>query len=152
MNAHTLGMNPGTKIEDGSKLIGVRFLSCGYHRVQFLDERTELSFKIRYRIRNLIRIDSILAKNPHLQFLEAWFTAERADETRIRNGKVLHQSRMPAPCRGDRWDLPQMRGERDSIENLAKVPPQLVAVLIPVRHLTALESCSELARSVQPGR
>jgi hypothetical protein len=49
MDAYPLGMNLGAEIHDGRKLVGVRFLSSGQHRVQFRDERMELSLEMIQR-------------------------------------------------------------------------------------------------------
>jgi len=83
-------MNPGTEIHDGRKLVGVRFLPRRQYRVQFLDERMELSLEMFQRAGHLRRLHSILGADPNLDFFETRFTAKRAYETRIRYRQVFH--------------------------------------------------------------
>ena len=83
MNAYPLGVNPGTKIDDGGKLIGVWFLAGGQHRVQFPEECVELSLKSRQLSCNLGRIHAVMDADAHLDFFEAWLTAERANKARV---------------------------------------------------------------------
>jgi hypothetical protein len=125
MNAHPLGVNPGAKDHHCRKLVGIRFLSAGQHHVQFPNEHMEPALKFRQFAGNFGRIHAALWANPHLDFFEARFAADRARTTRIGHGEVLHEERLPALCRGYGWVFAPLSGENNLIENPAEVPAQV---------------------------
>ncbi len=122
MDAYPLGVNPGTKINDGGKLIGVWILAGGQHCVQFPEERVELSLKSRQFFSNLGRVHAVVDADAHLDFFESRLTAERANKTCVGRGEVFHQQRLPALRRSDSRELPPLCGANNLIEDLAEVP------------------------------
>jgi hypothetical protein len=110
MDANPLGMGPGAKIHNSRKLIGVRVLPGGQHRVQFPDERVQLSLKSRQLLGYIGRIHSVMGTNADLDVLKTWLTAKSANKTRVRYGEVFHAESLPAFSHGDGWVFPSLGG------------------------------------------
>ena len=90
MDPHPLGMDPGAEIHNGRKLVSIRFLSGGQHRVQFRDECMDLCLEM-FQFKGHVRcVHSKLSADSNLDMFKTWFTSERAHETRVRHRQVFH--------------------------------------------------------------